>query len=89
METWKEELDNLAKCPPIGSPEWFTCIPSIQATAARQLVAERVPVVVQPKTDTDTPSFLILFEGTNFIAGGFDDKSAAMRFAENWNRSKV
>lgn len=89
METWKEELDNLVKCPPIGSPEWFGCIPPIQTTAARQLVAERVPVVVQPKVDACAPAFLVLFEGTNFIAGGFDDQSVAMRFAESWNRIKV
>lgn len=85
--TWTEQFEDQMKTPAIGTPEWFACIPPVQSEAARKLVAHRVPVVVQRKTDSDAPTFLILFDGTEFVAGGFDDQVAADRFAEIWNRT--
>lgn len=87
MRTWREKIENLVmKCPPIGTPEWFACIPPVLSDSARELVANRVPVVVQRQTSSDASIFKIVFDGTDFVAGGFDDHLAAGQFAEAWNR---
>src|ERR1035437_1955878 len=78
--TWLEQFENDIKTPAIGTPEWFKCIPSVQVETARQLVANRMPVVVQRQSDTDCPALLVLFDGTEFVAGGFDDETDAQRF---------
>lgn len=85
--TWLEQFEHEIKAPSIGCPEWFDCIPPVQAETARQLVAARRPVVIQRQSDADSPALLVLFDGTEFVAGGFDDEADAQRFATVWNRS--
>lgn len=57
MTTWNEKMENLLKYPPIGTPEWFACIPPMLTNAARELVGNHTPVVVQQKTDSSSPDF--------------------------------
>ena len=52
---------------------------------AHKRTAAKVPVCVQPQPGVGNPSFLVLFEDTEFIAGGFYERSAADIFAGNWN----
>jgi len=87
--TWLEQFENEIKTPAIGSPEWFSCIPAVQVETARQLVAHRTPVVVQRQTDADGPALLVMFDGTEFVTGGFDDEAAAQRFVTAWNRGAM
>jgi hypothetical protein len=83
--TWREKYEEGLKTPAIGADAWFKCIPSGQTEEAHRLTAAKVPVCVQPQPGVGNPSFLVLFEDTEFIAGGFDEKSAAEIFAGNWN----
>jgi len=87
--TWLEQFENKIKTPSIGTPEWFSCIPPVQVETARQLVASRTPVVVQRQSDTDSPALRVIFDGTEFVAGGFDDEAVAQRFVSAWNRSTL
>lgn len=86
MTTWNEKIEGIVKCPPIGTPEWFACIPPVLANSARELVTNRTPVVVQRQSSAGAPIFQIVFDGTDFVAGGFDDAAAADQFAGAWNR---
>lgn len=83
------QIAGLIKLPPIGSREWLACIPAAQTEAAQLLVANHISVAVQQRTDSESPSFLVVFEGTEFVAGGFEDKAAATVFAESWNRQSA
>ena len=86
--TWIDQhLEEQLKAPAIGTPEWFQCVPPVLAEVARQLFNAKTPVYLQRKVDTDSPTYLVLFDGTDFIAGGFDDQDAADRFSDIWNRS--
>jgi len=82
-----KQIASLLQAPPIGSKEWFACIPPAQIEAASLLVTNRVPVVVQQRTDAGSPSFLAIFDGTEFVAGGFEEWAAATHFAETWNKT--
>ena len=82
--TWREKYEEGLKTPAIGVEAWFQCIPSGQVEEAHRL-ASKVPVCVQPQPGAGNPSFLVLFDGTEFLAGGFDERSAAESFAGNWN----
>jgi hypothetical protein len=83
--TWREKFDEGQKTPAVGSDAWFQCIPEGQIEVARKLVEAKVPVCVQAQPGAGNPAFLVLFEDTDFLAGGFDDRSAADGFAGNWN----
>lgn len=86
--TINQQIADLIKGPPIGSREWLSCIPPAQLVAAQLLVANRVPVVVQQRTDASSPSFSVVFDGTEFVAGSFEDHAAATHFAESWNKTQ-
>ena len=83
--TYREKYEDGMKTPAINSDEWFQCIPNGQVAEAQRLVAAKVPVCVQPQPGAGSPSFLVLFEDTEFLAGGFDEKFAADAFAGSWN----
>jgi len=83
--TWRETIEEELKIPGIGSEVWFQCIPAWQTGEARKLVTARTPVCVQPQPGAGMPAYLVLFDGTEFLAGGFDEQSAAEAFADSWN----
>lgn len=83
--TWSEQFENQLKSPPIGSDAWRSCIPADQKPLAGRLLSEKTPVFVQRQPSADRPEFLVVFDETEFVAAGFDDKSAADTFAEEWN----
>lgn len=83
--TYREIYEDVLKTPAISTVEWFQCIPSWQMAEARRLVLAKVPVCVQPQPSAGSPAFLVMFEDTEFLAGGFDEKSAADAFAGAWN----
>ena len=83
--TWRESIEEEFKSPGIGTVEWFQCIPGWQGEEARKLVTARVPVCFQSHPGAASPAYLVLFDGTEFLAGGFDERTAADIFAASWN----
>ena len=83
--TWRQSIEEELKSPGIGTDEWFQCIPGWQVAEARKLVTAKIPVSVQSHSGSASPAYLVLFDGTEFLAGGFDERSAAEIFAASWN----
>ena len=89
MTTWREEFEERIKIPDIGTEAWFACCdPGPLLTEARRLVERKCKVLVE-QVSTRTPSpatYLVKFEGTDFVACGFNDQGLANNYASTWNR---
>jgi hypothetical protein len=83
--TWSEMFENQLKTPGIGTAAWFNCIPAEQTIEASRLVAAKTPVCILHRPSTGRPEHLVVFDGTEFIAGGFDEVSVAEKFVNAWN----
>lgn len=83
--TWSEHFENQLKSPPIGTTGWYGCIAGEQLAEATRLVTCRRPVLIQEQPSNERSKFLVVFDGTEFIAGGFDERENAEGFAYEWN----
>jgi hypothetical protein len=62
---WSEEKAKVFVLPEIGSPEWFSYVPTGEQALAHSLVSTKTPVVLQ--LQNDTPMTLVVFDGTEFV----------------------
>lgn len=89
MATWIEEFRERIKIPAIGTEAWFACCePGPLLVEAKRLVEQKHKVAVE-QTATRAPSpatYLVKFEGTEFVACGFNDQDLANEYATAWNR---
>lgn len=89
MATWREEFTERIKIPAIGTNAWFECCdPGPLRSEAERLVKEKRPVIIE-RSASKSPSpamHLVKFEGTDFVACGFNDPVLADEYASAWNR---
>jgi hypothetical protein len=83
--TWREQFEENLKSPAIGSSAWYQCIAGDQIDVAQRLVTAKTPVCVQPQQGGSS-AFVVVFEDTDFVAAGSDDRDEAERFSSEWNR---